>query len=85
MPKFGPLTTKCPFCGQMVKLRYNGSGRRHALAHVFDSSRKLYESYRFLQHAVGDALCTGSNAQPDFNPRPQEGQHFNLPRTLVDV
>ena len=75
-----PIATQCPICQQMVRLHVNKAGRRHVFAHA----RGLYEGSRFGVHYAAKMRCVGSGAQTMFDPRPNEHQSFNLPRSLVD-
>jgi hypothetical protein len=75
-----PIATQCPICQQMVRLHVNKAGRRHVFAHA----RGLYEGSRFGVHYAAKMRCDGSGAQTMFDPRPNEHQSFNLPRSLVD-
>ncbi len=73
-----PLNAECPICHQMVRLHYNGAGRRHLLAHA----RALYEGSRYSAHYDAKAKCLGSDALAKFYPHPNENQHFKWPKCL---
>ena len=75
-----PLTTQCPICGQMVRLHVNRAGRRHVFAHA----RALYEGSQFSVHYAAKVKCAGSGNAKQFDPRPDEHQHFKLPTSLLD-
>ena len=77
-----PLNAECPICHQMVRLHYNRAGRRHVLAHARAYSRALYEGYRYGAHYAAKARCLGSGALVKFDPRPNENQRFNAPKSL---
>jgi hypothetical protein len=75
-----PLRTPCPICRQMVRLHVDKAGRRHVFAHA----RALYEGSRYRVHYAAKMRCLGSGVAAEFDPRPDEGQHFKLPRSLVE-
>ena len=75
-----PLRTQCPFCGQLVRLHVNKAGRRHVFAHA----RALFEGSRFSVHNAAENRCIGSGSQMQFDPRPNEDQHFKLPSSLLE-
>mgnify|MGYP001176974949 CR=1 FL=1 len=75
-----PLRTPCPICGQMIRLHVNKAGRRHVFAHA----RVLYEGSRYRVHYAAKIRCLGSGVPAKFDPRPNEGQHFKLPRSLLE-
>lgn len=75
-----PVVTECPFCRQMVRLHVNKAGRRHMYAHA----RELYEGSRLSVHYAAKVRCIGSGSPKAFDPRPNEHQHFKLPRPLLD-
>jgi hypothetical protein len=77
-----PLNAECPFCHQMVRLHYNKAGRRHLFAHARAYSRSLYEGYRYGSHYAATIKCVGSGTQAKFDPRPNEHQRFNPPKSL---
>jgi hypothetical protein len=77
-----PLNAECPICHQMVRLHYNKAGRRHLLAHARTYSRALYEGWRYGAHYEAKIKCFGSGAPATFDPRPDELQSFNLPKSL---
>ena len=77
-----PLNAKCPICHQMVRLHHNRAGRRHLLAHARACSRALYEGSRYGTHYIAKVKCIGSGTLAKFNPRPNENQHFNSPKSL---
>ena len=80
-----PLNAECPICHQMVRLHHDNAGRRHLLAHARACSRALYEGARYC----GTALTTLQTLNVlvrthwcDFDPRPNEDQHFKTPKSL---
>ena len=75
-----PLSTQCPICGGTIRLHVNNAGRRHLLAHA----RRLFEGSRFSVHYASKTKCPGSGAPIDFDPRPNEHQHFKIPVSLVE-
>jgi hypothetical protein len=75
-----PLATQCPVCQQMVRLHVNKEGRRHMFAHA----RALYEGSRFSVHYAAKVKCIGSGRTKLFDPRPNETQRFNLPKSLLE-
>jgi hypothetical protein len=75
-----PLRTPCPICGQMVRLHVDKAGRRHVFAHA----RALYEGSRYREHYAAKIRCVGSGIAAKFDPRPDERQHFKLPRSLLE-
>jgi len=75
-----PLNAACPICHQMVRLHYNGAGRRHLLAHARASSRTLYEGARYCAHYREKIKCLGSGTLAKFDPRPNENQRFKPPK-----
>ena len=77
-----PLNAECPICHQMVRLHYNKTGRRHLFAHARAYSRTLYEGSRYGAHYASKIKCFGSGAPAKFDPRPNELQSFNLPKSL---
>jgi hypothetical protein len=77
-----PLNAECPICQQMVRLHYNRAGRRHLLEHARDYSRALFEGSYYSAHYAAKTKCDGSGAPAQFDPRPNEGQHFNPPKLL---
>ncbi len=77
-----PLNAECPICRRMVRLHYNKSGRRHMLAHARFYSRALYEGSRYRVHYTAKIKCIGSGMLAKFDPRPDEPQHFNAPKSL---
>ena len=79
-----PLNAECPICHHMVRLHYDNAGRRHLLAHARACSRALYEGA-----GSGTALTTLQTLNVlvrthfvQFDPRPNEDQHFKTPKTL---
>jgi hypothetical protein len=66
----------------MVRLHYNKAGRRHLLAHARAYSRALYEGSHYGEHYAAKIKCFGSGAPVKFDPRPNELQSFNLPKSL---
>ena len=77
-----PLNAECPICHQMVRLHYNKAGRRHLLAHARACSLTLYEGARYCVHYTAKIKCLGSGTLAKFDPRPNENQHFKLPKFL---
>jgi len=77
-----PLNAECPICHRMVRLHYNKAGRRHMLAHARAYSRALYEGSRYCAHYRAKMKCIGSGMLAKFEPRPNEAQHFNPPKSL---
>jgi hypothetical protein len=77
-----PLNAECPICHQMVRLHYNNAGRRHMLAHARACSRTLYEGARYYVHYSAKVKCLGSGTLAKFDPRPNENQRFNPPKSL---
>jgi len=77
-----PLNAECPICHQMVRLHYNNAGRRHLLAHARACSLTLYEGARYCVHYTAKIKCLGSGTLAKFDPRPNENQHFKLPKFL---
>jgi hypothetical protein len=77
-----PMNAECPICQQMVRLHYRKAGRRHVLAHARACSRALYEGSRYAVHHTAKLRCIGSGALAKFDPRPNEKQYFNTPRSL---
>lgn len=77
-----PLNAECPICHRMVRLHYNKAGRRHMIAHAHTYSRTLYEGSRFGAHYTAKMKCVGSGMLAKFDPRPNEPQHFNAPKSL---
>ncbi len=77
-----PLKAECPICRQMVRLHYNRAGRRHLLAHARACSGALYEGSRYGAHYAAKMKCLGSGTLAKFDPRPNENQRFNPPRSL---
>jgi hypothetical protein len=77
-----PLNAECPICHQMVRLHYNKAGRRHLLAHARSCSLTLYEGARYCVHYTAKIKCLGSGTLAKFDPRPNENQHFKLPKFL---
>jgi hypothetical protein len=77
-----PLNAECPICHRMVRLHYNKAGRRHMLAHARAYSRALYEGSRYRAHYAAKMKCVGSDMLAKFEPRPNEAQHFNPPKSL---
>jgi len=77
-----PLNAECPICHRMVRLHYNKAGRRHIFAHARAYSRTLYEGSRYCAHYTAKIKCVGSGMQAKFEPRPNEPQHFNAPKSL---
>lgn len=77
-----PVNAECPICGQMVRLHYREAGRRHVLAHARVGSRALYEGSRYAVHYTAKLKCLGSEMLAKFDPRPNENQYFNPPRSL---
>jgi hypothetical protein len=63
-------------------LHYNKAGRRHLFAHARACSRTLYEGSRYGAHYAAKIKCFGSGAPAKFDPRPNELQSFNLPKSL---
>ena len=76
-----PLRTPCPICGRMVRLHVDRAGRRH----VFEHARALYEGSRYREHYSAKIRCLGSGVAANFDPRPDESQHFKLPTSLLEV
>ena len=81
-PRLHPLNAECPICHQMVRLHYNKAGRRHLLAHARACSLTLYEGARYCVHDTTKIKCLGSGTLAKFDPRPNENQHFKLPKFL---
>jgi len=77
-----PVNAECPICRQMVRLHYKKAGRRHVLAHARACSRALYEGSRYAAHYTAKLKCLGSGMLAKFDPRPNEHQHFNTPKSL---
>ena len=77
-----PLNAECPICHRMVRLHYNKAGRRHMFAHARAYSRTLYEGSRYCAHYTARMKCVGSGMLAKFEPRPNESQHFNAPKSL---
>ncbi len=77
-----PLNAECPICHRMVRLHYNKAGRRHMFAHARAYSRALYEGSRYGAHYTAKMKCIGSDMLAKFEPRPNEPEHFNAPRSL---
>lgn len=77
-----PLNAECPICHRMVRLHYNKAGRRHMFAHARAYSRSLYEGSRYCAHYTARMKCIGSGLLAKFEPRPNEAQHFNPPKSL---
>jgi hypothetical protein len=77
-----PLNAECPICYRMVRLHYNRAGRRHFLGHARACSRALYEGSRYSAHYTAKAKCLGSGTLVNFDPRPNENQHFKWPKSL---
>ena len=75
-----PINAECPICHQTVRLHYNKAGRRHLFAHPY--SRTLYEGSRYSAHYMAKIKCLGSGMLAKFDPRPNENQHFKLPKSL---
>lgn len=76
------LKAECPICHQMVRLHYRKMGRRHIMAHARACSRALFEGSRYCAHYTAKLKCVGSGTLAKFDPRPQEDQHFNAPKSL---
>jgi hypothetical protein len=77
-----PVNAECPICQQMVRLHYRKAGRRHVLAHARACSRALYDGSRYTVHYTAKLRCLGSGRLAKFDPRPNENQYFNTPRSL---
>lgn len=77
-----PVNAECPICQQMVRLHYRKAGRRHVLAHARAYSRALYEGSYYAVHYTAKLKCLGSGTLARFDPRPNENQYFNTPRSL---
>src|ERR1700747_1057864 len=77
-----PLNAECPICHQMVRLHYNKAGRRHLFAHARAYSHTLYEGSRYRNHYAAKIKWVGSGMRAKFDPRPNESQRFNLPKSL---
>jgi hypothetical protein len=77
-----PLNAECPICYRMVRLHYNKAGRRHMFAHARAYSRALYEGSRYCAHYTPKMKCIGSGMLAKFEPRPNEPEHFNPPKSL---
>jgi hypothetical protein len=77
-----PLNAECPICHRMVRLHYNKAGRRHMFAHARAYSRALYEGSRYRRHYTARMKCIGSGMLAKFDPRPNEPEHFNAPKSL---
>ena len=75
-----PLVTQCPICRQMVRLHVNKAGRQHVFAHA----RGLYAGARLSVHYSAKMKCVASGSRKQFDPRPNEHQHFKLPTMLLD-
>ena len=45
-------------------------------------SRALYEGSRYRAHYTAKMKCVGSDMLAKFDPRPNEAQHFNPPKSL---
>jgi len=73
-----PLNAECPICRQMVRLHYNHAGRRHLFGHA----RSLYEGSRYGAHYAEKIKCLGSGMLANFDPRPNEHQHFKPPNSV---
>ena len=73
-----PVNAEYPICQQMVRLHYRKAGRRHVLAY----SRALYEGSHYAVHYTAKLKCLGSGTLARFDPRPNENQYFNTPRSL---
>jgi hypothetical protein len=76
------LNAECPICHQMVRLHYNGAGRRHLLAHARACSRALYDGSRYSAHYIANVRCIGSGTLAKFDPHPNETQQFKLSKPL---
>ena len=77
-----PLNAECPICHRIVRLHYNKAGRRHMFAHARAYSRALYEGSHYGAHYTAKIKCIGSGMLAKFEPRPNERQHFNMPKSL---
>jgi len=77
-----PVNAECPICRQMVRLHYQKAGRRHVLGHARACSRALYEGSRYAVHYTAKLKCLGSGTLAKFDPRPNENQYFNAPKSL---
>ena len=77
-----PVNAECPICQQMVRLHYRKAGRRHVLAHARAYSRALYQGSYYAVHYTAKLKCLGSGTLARFDPRPNENQYFNTPRSL---
>lgn len=77
-----PLKAQCPICYQMVRLHYRKAGRRHLMGHALAYSQALFEGSRFCAHYTTKIKCLGSDAFAKFDPRPDESQQFNLPKSI---
>jgi len=77
-----PLNAECPICHRMVRLHYNKAGRRHMFAHARAYSWALYEGSRYCAHYTAKMKCIGSGMLAKFEPRPNEAQHFNPPKSV---
>jgi hypothetical protein len=71
-----PINAECPICHQMVRLHYKKSGRRHLIAHARAYTCALYEGSRYCPHYTANMRCVGSGTPANFDPRPNEKQHF---------
>jgi hypothetical protein len=76
------VNAECPICHQMIRLHYRKAGRRHVLAHARACSRALYEGSRYAVHHTAKFRCLGSGTRASFDPRPNENQCFQIPRSL---
>jgi hypothetical protein len=76
------VNAECPVCHQMVSLHYRKSGRRHVVAHARACSRALYDGSQYAVHYTAKLKCLGSGMLAKFDPRPNENQYFNPPRSL---
>jgi hypothetical protein len=77
-----PINAECPICHQMIRLHYNKAGRRHVYAHARATSRALYEGSSYAVHYAAKIKCLGSGTLANFDPRPNEHQHFKPPKSL---
>jgi hypothetical protein len=51
-------------------------------AHARAYSRALYEGSRYCVHYTAKMKCIGSGMLAKFDPRPNEAQYFNPPKSL---
>ena len=77
-----PINAECPICHQMVRLHCKKAGRRHLLAHARAYTRALYEGSRYCAHYTAQMKCVGSGNLANFDPHPNENQHFKATKAF---